>query len=594
MLDIIVDARCWQHADTADRPGAAIALALVTHARACTAVPQGARLIAIADPRMPDLPHRYRALFDGVRHTAYTGALDRPAWLITPEPFAHDPLFTARLLHHPAVLGAAILADLPSRSAAPAARVERALALYWLSCHSIFLADSERAASQLRADLPAAGAAIAIVGNPTRPADPAEDIARRAWSAIAARHAPRPAPMHAPLIGGAKPRIALLSPLPPAPGGCSVYSAATSAALARHVELQLFTPTPTPARPPGLAPPRPLSALPLLAPSFDRVIGVMGNSDQHAGIFDLLLRYGGAVIGHDARMLGFYRYLFGDTGAARQASRELGREVTQDEVLTWAHDESQLDTLYYGEIADIAEPLIVHAPSSAELIRQHYGVPVTYLPFAAQHPWTDAQLDAAPRAAARARLGIAPGEIAIATFGFIAHDKSPGRLIDALAALHTRGVPATLRFVGATLIPLDTLRTQAAALGVGDHVRFLDTYVTDAAFRAHLLAADLGIQLRSHDFGSISGALMDCATAGLPTVAGRSLATALGTPSYVHAVTDPADPEQIADAWMALLAEGGRNNPRWRDERRAFSEERSFDVYAAQLCAALGIESAAA
>ena len=135
---------------------------------------------------------------------------------------------------------------------------------------------------------------------------------------------------------------------------------------------------------------------------------------------------------------------------------------------------------------------------------------------------------------------------------------------------------------------------QHAALGVGDHVRFLDTYVTDAAFRAHLLAADLGIQLRSHDFGSISGALMDCATAGLPTVAGRSLATALGTPSYVHAVTDPADPEQIADAWMALLAEGGRNNPRWRDERRAFSEERSFDVYAAQLCAALGIESAAA
>jgi glycosyltransferase involved in cell wall biosynthesis len=323
------------------------------------------------------------------------------------------------------------------------------------------------------------------------------------------------------------------------------------------------------------------------------VIGVMGNSDHHVEVFHLLLRYGGAVIGHDARMLGFYRHINGDAGAARQASRELGREITQTEVARWAQDESQLQTLYYGELAEVAEPLIVHAASSAELIRARYGTPVTYLPFADYHPWTDAQLDAPSRAAARAQLGIDANEIAIATFGYIAHNKYPAEIIDALATLRARGVKASLRFVGDTLIPPDALRAHAAARGVGGHVHVLNTYVTEAMFRAHLLAADLGIQLRAFDFGSISGALMDCATAGLPTVAGRSLASALVTPSYISTVADAPDPAEIAEAWMTLLAAGGRANPRWREERRSFSAERSFETYAVRLCAALGLETSA-
>jgi hypothetical protein len=62
----------------------------------------------------------------------------------------------------------------------------------------------------------------------------------------------------------------------------------------------------------------------------------------------------------------------------------------------------------------------------------------------------------------------------------------------------------------------------------------------------------------------------------------------------VRTVRDPADPERIADAWMTLLAEGGRANPRWQEERRSFSDARSFEVYAARLCAALGLETSAA
>ena len=39
----------------------------------------------------------------------------------------------------------------------------------------------------------------------------------------------------------------------------------------------------------------------------------MGNHPVwHADIFSLLLRYGGAVIAHDARLLGFYCGMFGN------------------------------------------------------------------------------------------------------------------------------------------------------------------------------------------------------------------------------------------------------------------------------------------
>ena len=49
--------------------------------------------------------------------------------------------------------------------------------------------------------------------------------------------------------------------------------------------------------------------MPALSGGFDRVVSVMGNSPLHIGIFHRLLRYGGACIAHDSRMLGFYRHV---------------------------------------------------------------------------------------------------------------------------------------------------------------------------------------------------------------------------------------------------------------------------------------------
>ena len=133
----------------------------------------------------------------------------------------------------------------------------------------------------------------------------AEAVAGRFWDAMLQRLEAR-APT---VLRGRRPRVALLSPLPPDRSGVADYTAATCAELGRLVDLHVFTETaqPTPLR--NVATVRPLGALPHLSPGFDRVISVVGNSHFHLRIFEMLLRYGGACIAHDARMLGFYRCL---------------------------------------------------------------------------------------------------------------------------------------------------------------------------------------------------------------------------------------------------------------------------------------------
>jgi glycosyltransferase involved in cell wall biosynthesis len=287
-------------------------------------------------------------------------------------------------------------------------------------------------------------------------------------------------------------------------------------------------------------------------------------------------------------MLGFYRNLLGLERAQAQALRELGRAVPEAELTAWNDDNARMETLFLGELAAVAEPLIVHSAPTARLIADLYGKKATYLPFAPQFA-PGAVRSPDERAELRALLGIGKDEVVVATFGFVGADKDPWRVVRALAALRARGIPACLHFVGELRVPRAELLALAAELGVTAHLRLFDAYVEAATFHDYLQAADLGVQLRTHDFGSISGALVDCVTAGLPTVANRGLAAAIDAPGLVEIVPDDPDPERIVDAWLTLL-DGEDREKATRELRRVrFLAERNFARYADRLCAALGL-----
>jgi glycosyltransferase involved in cell wall biosynthesis len=221
-----------------------------------------------------------------------------------------------------------------------------------------------------------------------------------------------------------------------------------------------------------------------------------------------------------------------------------------------------------------------------------YGVAPVYLPFSIYRPWTARELTPACRAAARTRLGIAANEVVIATFGFVSPSKAPKECIWALDVLRNWSIPATLHFVGG----LDDSALGAGVpelaerLGHKAHVRFADDFVTEDIYRDYLVGADLAIQLRTYGLGGLSGALLDCAAAGLPTVTNASLGAAVGVPSYVRCIPDSISPLLLAEA-LADLIDASPNRVRNEKDRVAFSNERSFKTYSERLFVTLGVDT---
>jgi len=415
-------------------------------------------------------------------------------------------------------------------------------------------------------------------------------VARRAWSAVVAQAARRPLLPPAAMVGRRRrPRVAILSPLPPDRSGVATYTAASLGEIGRHLDLHVFTETGNPLPVAGPQTIQPLSALPHLSSVFERVISVVGNSHFHLSIFQHLRRYGGACIAHDSRLLHFYHSCLGEVRCKEQAERELGRPLAGGEIDRWLRDESTLETQFLGEIAQISEPLLLHSKVTVRLVEERYQAHPVYLPFCIYREQAANALTPEARATARRRLEISDDTILIVSFGIVNASKAPGDCILALQILRAWGYAARLSFVGPAGADSETLRRLARRIGADGAVGLTEGFVDETTYTDFLLAADVGIQLRTHGFGGLSGALLDCIASGLPTVANKDLAEAMEAPGYVTRVPDLPSPLMIAEALAALVEEAGRSSRR-EEERLAYAHERSFTRYAQRLVAALGFD----
>jgi glycosyltransferase involved in cell wall biosynthesis len=399
-----------------------------------------------------------------------------------------------------------------------------------------------------------------------------EQAAREIWQTIAAQMQRAALPQFS--IGGRKPRLALISPLPPARSGIADYSAALAKALQSTTELSLFTPAPT-------AGTEILSHLPHITRRFDRVISVMGNSLPHHGeIYDHLIRYGGACICHDARLSGFYEQKFGTAHMAALATAETGKPVSDDDVNAWLNDETRRGADFLDPLAAAARPLILHSYQSVAALQARGFGHVRHLPFAIYRDWPPGLYSPTQQRAARARLGITAPDLLIVSFGYISQTKGIEAALLAMAALPQSPNSATLIWVGQSHTDIAFWQRRAAELGVASAVKFLDRFIDEADYRDYLLAADCGLQLRQAGQGNISGALQDCIAAGLPTVANADLAANLNAPAYVTRVSDDLDPVEIATAISAILTQ----RPHTDFARADYAAARSMSAYAEGLC----------
>ena len=224
------------------------------------------------------------------------------------------------------------------------------------------------------------------------------------------------------------------------------------------------------------------------------------------------------------------------------------------------------------------DSVIVPSSEMADTLRD-YGVftPLGVIPTGLP----DAQFRPGDGVAFRVRHGIAP-DAAVALFvGRAAHEKNIGFLLEA-SAIACRDIPNLLLLIAGEGPALPALHRHAAALGLGDRVRFVGYLDRDTALRDCYAAADLFV------FASLTETqglvLLEAMGAGLPVLA----ISALGTRGLVDPQRGALSAARDVPGFAAQLA-GLLSRPDTRATMsragREFAREWSAERSAAELAA---------
>lgn len=348
--------------------------------------------------------------------------------------------------------------------------------------------------------------------------------AQLAWNALLAAHEVRSRNVFPTARPSRRPRLAYLSPLPPAMSGISDYSAELIPELARRYDIDVVVAQDS-VSVEGITANYAIRGITWFRNNFniyDRILYHFGNSEFHSHMFELLRDCPGVVVLHDFYLSGIvaHRDLGGDTPG------KWARDLLESEgwpAITYRFTvKDPINAVYRYpcnlRIIQDALGVIVHAEFSRLLARQFYG------PDAGQD-WHKIPLQrqltlGVDRAAARRALGFSEHDIVVCSFGMLGPTKMNDRLLAAwLGSPLARDPNCHLVFVGENnpggygLAMADEI-----AAGTFEGSVRITGRVDSDTFRQWLAAADIGVQLRMLSRGETSAAVLDCMNAGLPTV----------------------------------------------------------------------------
>jgi glycosyltransferase involved in cell wall biosynthesis len=395
--------------------------------------------------------------------------------------------------------------------------------------------------------------------------------------------------------GGGRRRMALVSPLPPQPGGVADYSAKLFTALRAHdddVTVDAFVDGPPHhhqdvlAAGAGARPLATLDRVEALHGRYDEVVVALGNSEFHTGGRAWLARQPGraTVLAHDVRLTTLHRFAPwqhpeaapGGFHATLQRMYEgrlppaLGArgELTADEAERWG-------VLMARDVIADSRRFLTTSAFAAELAR----------------------LDARPEH--RHRIAVVPFALGpgdgvepapdrdplVVSFGVLNRLKQGRRLVDAFAAAAPSG-RARLVFVGpAGADDRADVLDAASAAGVAGRVEVTGA-VDDATYRRWLARAWVAVQLRATTNGESSAAIGDALAASLPTiVTGIGANRALPDAAVVKVGPD-VSVAALAGELRSLLGDDARRRT-MAEAARAHAAGATFAAAAGALLAAL-------
>ncbi|QDV35764.1 glycosyltransferase [Tautonia plasticadhaerens] len=402
-----------------------------------------------------------------------------------------------------------------------------------------------------------------------------DDVGREARSAILGAIGGRTPRPHL-RIGPDRPRVGLVSPLPPKETGIADYAARLAGALLDHASVDLYHDGDyVPEL--GLrdrrfrcvdraAFARRVEVLPHRA-----VVYQMGNSWYHRSVYELLREHPGITVLHDFNLSGFH-FWYGHQPDVRpghfdrvvEAEREAGAIGPDEDVEAWRSEPGGIQGAatrrgvhMNREIFERSRFVVVHSPYCRDLVRA--ALP-EYLDRTVVVPM-GASIDVpgpGQVAETRRRFGIPGDAVVFGCFGNLTSMKMYEEAIRAFADVLGRVDRALLLFVGK-----DWEGGRALALaresGVGDRTLFLGKASREDYGRL-VGSVDVGLGLRRPPtYGETSASLLDFLRCGVATIV-TDVATFRDYPPSAVVRWDPVrDGEDgLADRMVALARDESR------------------------------------
>lgn len=348
------------------------------------------------------------------------------------------------------------------------------------------------------------------------------------------------------MSGPVVPRIAYVSPVPPARTGIATYSASVLAGLERI----------------GYRRRRELDVIWPIRPKHDVAIGrytlgvyhIGNNAEFHADVYRLASLHPGVIVLHDLGLDDLVRALVasGDALGFRAGREALLRserltlpETRTNEPLAWP---------WCAHIARSARGIVVHSEFCRRYL-EDFGcrTPVFVVPHPVAERDTDVRRAAETGAAIRARLRLDERDVLIVAAG----DMNPAKQLDVVVDAVARLEDVRLALVGRRVPTWDPDPVvRASSLGERLH---LAADVSDQEFLGWMHAADVVVDLRHPHRGEVSGTLIRAMQVGRACVV-SGVGTYLDVPEdvVVHVAPGRPDAAELAAAFAALAVDPGR------------------------------------
>lgn len=374
-------------------------------------------------------------------------------------------------------------------------------------------------------------------------------VAESAWRILEQGLESSAKPLPAFALPPTRPRLAYLSPLPPARSGVADYSAMLIPELSQWYDITVVVPPDTSVEAPPVTEVMTIAQFQENPFAFDRHLYHLGNSEYHLPYFDCLGKYPGVVVLHDV-------YLSGVQGLRASWLEALYRSHGYSALFEYINSTDPALPYRYPvslECLQQAQGVLVHSEHARRLIEEWYGRPslCRVVPLIRRIP----QLPS--RQAARQLLGIAEHECVICSFGMLGPTKLNHRLLEAWLNSPLASDPRyRLVFVGE--VPKNDYSRSLRAR-IADHPAGRRVYLTDwcapEVYRAWLAAADLAVQLRTHSRGESSASVLDCLGCGLATIVNAHGALAELPPEVVWKLPDPFSDTDLGEALVTLAGQ---------------------------------------